>query len=75
VSRPAWARELKHIDYPALAIYIRSRPAWARELKLAVQNEPHELVRSRPAWARELKLEPDACPWFHECRAPRGRVN
>jgi len=33
LSRPAWARGLKHLVASRMALRARSRPAWARGLK------------------------------------------
>ena len=55
VSRPAWARGLKHASDAEKAHVLLSRPAWARGLKLVLAPDAVHWIESRPAWARGLK--------------------
>ena len=55
LSRPLWARELKHVGDNYYLAFILSRPLWARELKQREIQCFAYTRESRPSWARELK--------------------
>ncbi len=56
MSRPAWARGLKHDAERHGRPRSESRPAWARGLKPEDwSDKPLRVIASRPAWARGLK--------------------
>jgi len=76
LSRPAWARGLKHLLNSLEHKGEESRPAWARGLKHCRKLTAQTFVASRPAWARGLKQE--AMEYNHRAdygRAPHGRVD
>jgi len=76
MSRPAWARGLKHANDQKIDIIIKSRPAWARGLKLTIWTAYKTFWMSRPAWARGLK-HPTLATRNSRAggRALRGRVD
>ena len=75
VSRPTWARGLKHYSGYCRRKMLTSRPTWARGLKLLPSLRREDGQQSRPTWARGLKLFSLRTTPLPQCRAPRGRVD
>ncbi len=55
LSRPSWARGLKHLKIALGFRHQTSRPSWARGLKLTIRGMGKRGIQSRPSWARGLK--------------------
>jgi len=75
VSRPAWARGLKHTATGGVYGTYDVAPrvgAWIETYDLI---NDIETIRSRPAWARGLKRINGITNSRSNCRAPRGRVD